>query len=152
MNNLGNPPNNQSTMNMGNMGPGYQPNSTSPPPLESGITPTGQRVSTPPSAGIHKTKRQYPKQITEAYTDAQDPYQLCTPAATPGTGNLPQQPIQQIPQSQFFTPGGDQQPIYNSPNIAGVTNQFSNLGFDGLAAQVNLIILIIHNLRIKNIY
>ncbi|CAG8554291.1 7755_t:CDS:10 [Diversispora eburnea] len=195
MNNSGHPisyPNNQPTMNMGNMGPGYQQTSTSPPPLESGITSTGQRVSTPPSAGIHKSKRQYPKQIAEAYADtgnSLDPYQLYTPAAAPGTGNLPQQPIQQIPQSQFFTPGGDQQPTYNqqqpltynqqqpptynqqqqptynqqhqptynqqsptynqqsptynqqpySPNIAGVTNQFSNLGFGGPAAQSQLI-------------
>ncbi|CAI2163666.1 12011_t:CDS:10 [Funneliformis geosporum] len=119
--------------------------SNSPPPVESPVSPTG----TSPPIGAHKPKRLYPKQINEAYTETSyEQYPTFTPAVTAGiTGSQQLQPsIQQQP-SQFFTPAGDQnyasttaaptqygqqfsQPQQPS-SMAGMTNQFSNMGLGG---------------------
>ena len=139
-----------------------QSNSASPPPVESPVSPTGNRATSPP-AGTHKSKRLYPKQINEAYTEtnAYDQYQTFTPAATSGiAGQQPsQQPLHsstiQHQQPQYFTPAGDQNyssmappvpALYNQqytqpqqqPSMAALTNQFSNMGVGG-PSQVHFI-------------
>ncbi|CAG8762880.1 16299_t:CDS:2, partial [Acaulospora morrowiae] len=100
----------------------------------------GQRAATPPTTGTHKTKRLYPKQITEAYTENntyEQSYQPFTPAAAPGQ-NLYQQP------SQFFTPAGDQNLQATTPTsmysqhaqpqqleISQLRNQLGNMNIGG---------------------
>src|SRR5436190_14797351 len=87
-----------------------QSDSVSPPPVESPVSPTGNRATSPP-AGTHKSKRLYPKQINEAYTETNtyDQYQTFTPSAASGIVSQQLQPSSIQPQQpQFFTPAGDQ--------------------------------------------
>lgn len=135
-------------------GSGYQvtlSNSASPLPIESPVSPTGNRATSPP-VGTHKSKRLYPKQINEAYTET-NTYQTFTPAAASNiTGQQPLHPQHQQP--QYFTPAGDQNytsmapPVpspynqqYTQPqqsSMTALTNQFSNMGVGG-PSQVHFI-------------
>ncbi|CAB5132532.1 hypothetical protein RhiirA5_364598 [Rhizophagus irregularis] len=135
-------------------GSGYQvaqSNSASPPPTESPVSPTGNRATSPP-VGTHKSKRLYPKQINEAYTET-NTYQTFTPAAASNiTGQQPLHPQHQQP--QYFTPAGDQNYTSMAPSVpspynqqytqpqqspmTALTNQFSNMGVAG-PSQAHLI-------------
>jgi hypothetical protein len=147
-----------------NTSSGYQimqSNSASPPPVESPVSPTGNRATSPPT-GTHKPKRLYPKQINEAYTEnsTYEQYQTFTPETASGITGQQLQPSsiqhQQPQQPQFFTPAGDQNyasvapPVpapygqqYTQPqqqsSMASLTNQFSNIGLGG-PSQVRFIL------------
>ncbi|KAG9294277.1 hypothetical protein G9A89_021636 [Geosiphon pyriformis] len=130
-----------------NQTPNYQPPTS--PPLPDSLASSGQTAGEL-LQGSRQPKRQYPKQISEAYTDMnvsdQSLYQTYSPTSTPG---IQGQPAIYTPQtSQLFTPAGDQnygntinpaqasgqysqsygQPVSAQSSISTLNNQFNTMG------------------------